>query len=63
MIITVIIGVIIYLFICIKIGKFCAFNDRYANHHSPQRRAVVLPPRRPVKKKKVLVDNYYRGNR
>jgi hypothetical protein len=47
LIITIIIGVIVYLFICIEIGKFCAFNDRYANHHSPQRRAVVLPPRRP----------------
>lgn len=50
LIIAVIIGVIVYLFVCVEIGRICAFNDRYANHHSPQRRAVVLPLRRPVKK-------------
>jgi hypothetical protein len=57
LIMVIIIGIALYLFVCIKIGKLCAFNDRYANHHSPQRRAVVLPPRRPDSTKTLKGDS------
>jgi hypothetical protein len=52
MIITVIIGgIIVYLWLCCMIGKFCGFNDRMeedlkAKYHTPHR-AFVTPLRRP----------------
>jgi hypothetical protein len=56
LIMVIIIGIALYLFVCIKIGKLCAFNDRYAKHHSTHR-ADVTPIHRPDSTKTLKGDS------